>query len=388
MSSGGAIRIVGAWIASAPRSSSMSTSSAACSRDRVTTMRRPKSGRSSNQRRCSRRPDDRADDQHRRLLRRARARRWSRAWRRSSPAPRSSRRRSARRILRARGRSSGARWRSRRSGARRRSRRACRRARPAGPSPPSAARRSPPRCRESSVTMSPPPGYVIGMPGVRRHADRRRGCPGTTSNGICCSCRNRASLPPLSNTNGSPHLRRTTVLPSRAFSTSSSEIASWSSGARRRRADVDLLGVGARRAQQPRVDLVVVDHDVGRLELALAADADQARIPGPGADDEYAGALLHAASISTVLRSGSRWRPRRPAPPPAARPARPGATRRPRARRRMLPRAVGRRRRWPACRGDRAACDRDGAQRQLAAAAERRHHRALGLEAGRRSRRH
>jgi hypothetical protein len=56
MSSGGATRMVGAWIASAPRSSSMSTSSPACSRDRVTTMRRPKSGRASNHRRCSRSP--------------------------------------------------------------------------------------------------------------------------------------------------------------------------------------------------------------------------------------------------------------------------------------------------------------------------------------------
>ena len=45
---------VPAAIASAPRSSSMSMSSPACSRERVTTIRRPKSGRSSNQRRCSR----------------------------------------------------------------------------------------------------------------------------------------------------------------------------------------------------------------------------------------------------------------------------------------------------------------------------------------------
>ena len=64
-------RIVGAGIASAPRSSSISMSSPACSRDRVTTMRLPKSGRSSNQRRCSRKPRDRADDQQRRAPSRA-----------------------------------------------------------------------------------------------------------------------------------------------------------------------------------------------------------------------------------------------------------------------------------------------------------------------------
>ena len=55
-SSGGAIWIVGAGIASAPRSSSISMSSPACSSDRVTTIRFPKSGRSSNQRRWSRSP--------------------------------------------------------------------------------------------------------------------------------------------------------------------------------------------------------------------------------------------------------------------------------------------------------------------------------------------
>ena len=52
----GANGIVGAGIASAPRSSSISMSSPACSIERVTTIRFPKSGRSSNQRRCCRSP--------------------------------------------------------------------------------------------------------------------------------------------------------------------------------------------------------------------------------------------------------------------------------------------------------------------------------------------
>ena len=46
------MRIIGASIASAPSDSSRSTSSPACSRDRVTTIRLPNSGRSSNHRRC------------------------------------------------------------------------------------------------------------------------------------------------------------------------------------------------------------------------------------------------------------------------------------------------------------------------------------------------
>ena len=41
-------------------------SSPACSSDRVTTIRLPKSGRSSNQRRCSPQPGDGADHQQRR----------------------------------------------------------------------------------------------------------------------------------------------------------------------------------------------------------------------------------------------------------------------------------------------------------------------------------
>ena len=58
---------------------------------------------------------------------------------------------------------------------------------------------------------------------------------------------------------------------------------------RRRRTDVDALGVGPRAAQQPRMDAMVVDDHVGGLEVALAADADERRIPGSGADDVYAG---------------------------------------------------------------------------------------------------
>ncbi len=50
------MRMDGARIGRAPRSASRSTKAPACSRERVTTMRCPNSGRSSNQRRCSRRP--------------------------------------------------------------------------------------------------------------------------------------------------------------------------------------------------------------------------------------------------------------------------------------------------------------------------------------------
>jgi hypothetical protein len=77
------------------------------------------------------------------------------------------------------------------------------------------------------------------------------GMPGTTSNGICCSCRNSASLPPLSNTKGSPHFSRTTIFPSRAFSTSSSEMASWS-WARGAAAPTSIFSASARAARSNR----------------------------------------------------------------------------------------------------------------------------------------
>ena len=158
-SSGGAIRIVGAGIASAPRSSSISTSSPACSRERVTTMRRPKSGRSSNQRRCSRSPATAPTTSS--AGRPSRARVGDR--RRACPATvccdgsravvdqrRGLLGRAAVREQRLGDRA--------RSAARRRSRPACRRAAPAAPSRPPAARRSPPRGRGRSVTTSPAPG--------------------------------------------------------------------------------------------------------------------------------------------------------------------------------------------------------------------------------------
>ena len=54
---------------------------------------------------------------------------------------------------------------------------------------------------------------------------------------------------------------------------------------RRRGADVDHLGLAPRPPQQPGVDAVVVDDDVGHLEVALPADADQRRVAWAGAHD-------------------------------------------------------------------------------------------------------
>ena len=68
-----------------------------------------------------------------------------------------------------------------------------------------------------NVNVSPPSGYVTGIPAYPG-TPIAAGMPGTTSNATPCSCRKSASAPPLSKRNGSPRFRRATVLPSRAFS--------------------------------------------------------------------------------------------------------------------------------------------------------------------------
>ncbi len=53
---------------------------------------------------------------------------------------------------------------------------------------------------------------------------------------------------------------------------------------RRRQADVDFLSVLAGIAEQPRVDEVIVEHDVGRGEMAQTAGGDKSRVTWACAD--------------------------------------------------------------------------------------------------------
>ncbi len=106
------------------------------------------------------------------------------------------------------------------------------------------------------------------------------GMPGTTSKRMPCSCRNSASLPPLSNTNGSPHFSRTTYLPSRAFSATSRQIASCAASAGRGVADVDALGIG--RAIRSSRGSISVSWTTTSARSGSAARAPRSgRIPGP-----------------------------------------------------------------------------------------------------------
>ena len=90
---------------------------------------------------------------------------------------------------------------------------------------------------------------------------------------------------------------------------------------RRGDADVDLLRVGARVAQQPRVDEVVVQHDVGRGQVLQPADGDQARIARAGADQIHDAhqsqsqssviSLSRQSSVSVVSQSSCHRTPSR-----------------------------------------------------------------------------
>ena len=376
------MRIAGAGIASAPRSSSISTSSPACSSERVTTMRRPKSGRSSNQRRCSRSPATAPTTSKRRRSCRAPARRSSP----SVPSIGLLRRQRAvvdqrRRFLRR------AAVRQQRVGDGADLPRAGiahqRAAEPGEPRPVHVRRLVDfafvPAHERQHVARA---GIGDRHAGVGGAADRGRD-PGHDLERNPCSCRNSASLPPLSKTNGSPHFRRTTVL---SFARLLGEqLARWHPGRaasapriRRRCFSAPAL----RKPQQPRVHAMVVDDDVRRLEVAPAADADERRIARPGADDVDAG-CLHALIVTTRSR-----RPRARVRSARRRPSSPGRRGVPRAARRIASRAVGR---WStiACiSSSPAVVHGDRAERQLAAAAERRDERPFGVERDGRRRRH
>ena len=157
------------------------------------------------------------------------------------------------------------------------------------------------------------------------------GIPGTTSNGMPCSCRNSASLPPLSKTKGSPHFNRTTVFPSRDFSASRKQMASCSSRLGCRRADIDPLGVGTGAAQEPRMHAMVVDHHIGRFEITLASHADERRIARASSDEIDARLFHDVAPLRTGARTPLRLRlraPRQPRPKRCRSPAGPLIARR------------------------------------------------------------
>ena len=232
------------------------------------------------------------------------------------------------------------------------------------------------------------------MPGVRRARRSPRESPGTTSNGIALLVQEQRFLAaaveheriaPLQPRDGLAFARLLREQVADRF---------LLERLRRRRADVDVLGVRRAPAQQPRVDVVVVDDDVGRLEVAQPAHGDQAGIAGAGADD------VDAGSASCRISPSARRHDSRPGLVEDARlaPRRsPARRRRARAERRRDPR------RRPAARDrtDRAACRRAtrrspmhrrapsprARQSRRAAAGSRRRAprpRALGLERSRR----
>ena len=219
----------------------------------------------------------------------------------------------------------------------------------------------------------------------------RTGCPARAGTALPCRrCRTRTGRPTSA---GRPSCPR--ALSRRAESRSRPGRAASAPPVRRRSARRR-----AREAQQPPVDAVVVDDDVRRLQAALPAHADERRIAGAGADDvdtrsihsclrlhlDYDRiALQQLASALCIQCVGE------PAAEPSGSPIRPLIERRDRSR--------------PVERRDDGIhhelailLARQGAERQLAAAAERGHdapvrrrapgrppRRAMGADASRES---
>ena len=102
--------------------------------------------------------------------------------------------------------------------------------------------------------------------------------PGTISNRIPASASACASSPPLPNTKGSPPFSRTTTLPARAAAIMRSidllllpiamrSVATFAGG--------DDLGLRSRMAQEPAIDEIVVNHDVGFGDAFASAQREK-----------------------------------------------------------------------------------------------------------------
>ena len=81
------------------------------------------------------------------------------------------------------------------------------------------------RCPDTTLKPAAPSVLVSGTP-ARAGAAVALATPGTTSTGIPASAQDFTSWAPCANTNGSPPLSRTTVLPARARSTMVAMISS------------------------------------------------------------------------------------------------------------------------------------------------------------------
>ena len=95
-----------------------------------------------------------------------------------------------------------------------------------GQSTPLSASRPGSRWPETTVKSDATPRWVNGMPATAGPASALV-TPGTTVTGMPARTHASHSSPPRPNTNGSPPLSRTTRLPARARSTSTSLISSW-----------------------------------------------------------------------------------------------------------------------------------------------------------------
>ncbi len=128
-----------------------------------------------------------------------------------------------------------------------------------------------PRCPLTTVTDDDSPRWVTGTPAAAGAA-KAEVTPGTTSKVMPARSRTSASSPPRPNTNGSPPLSLTTVLPRSRVLEEQHVDAVLVGTLPRPLADVDAQGLGRGQLQQPRVD-EPVEQDHVRLPQQLGARA-------------------------------------------------------------------------------------------------------------------
>ena len=118
------------------------------------------------------------------------------------------------------------------------------------------------------------------------------GCRAPPRTECRCSCRNSASSPPRSKTNGSPRFSRATSLPSRAFSASRQLIASCAIGCGAALPTSISSAPGRACLSSRGGTSVIVNDDVGAAQAFEAVHGDEAGIARAGAD-QIDGRILH-----------------------------------------------------------------------------------------------
>ena len=130
------------------------------------------------------------------------------------------------------------------------------------------------------MTVSPPPGYVIGKTGVAWNRDASRHAGDDFEMDALLVEKQRFGSAAVEDERIAPLQTRDRLAFARLLREQITD-RFLIERLRRRHAHVDLLGVGARVAQHSRVHEVVVQHHIRRCQALLPAQGDDPGSPGP-----------------------------------------------------------------------------------------------------------